>query len=257
MTRRIALTIEYDGTGFNGWQLQASGRTVQGVLEEAIFKATGAHSRVHGASRTDAGVHAEGQAAHFDTDSRLPPWQVLKALNYYLPRDVAVLEAKDVPPEFHARFSATGKLYRYRVLLSPVRRPLLEGSCLREGRPLDLGAMQACAGCVKGEHDFASFASEPERVHTTVRTVTRSEWSREGEELRYYVEANGFLYKMVRTLVGTMLEAGLGKLTVADFERVMDERDRRAAGPCAPAKGLTLMAVRYRQISDTEARKTP
>jgi len=251
--RRVAFTIEYDGTEFNGWQLQAGGRTVQGVLEEAIFKATGARSRVHGASRTDAGVHAEGQVAHCDTDSRLPSWQMLKALNHYLPPDVAVLQAKDVPPQFHARFSATSKLYRYRVLLSRVRRPLLDRFCMREGRPLDVEAMQACADRVKGEHDFASFASEPERMNTTVRRVSRSEWRSEGEELRYYVEADGFLYKMVRTLVGTMLEVGLGKRTVADFERIMAAHDRRTAGPCAPAKGLTLMVVRYPEVSDTDS----
>jgi len=245
--RRVALILEYDGTDFRGWQLQATGRTVQGVLEEAIFKATGARSRVHGAGRTDVGVHAEGQVAHFDTDSELTVGDMLGALNYYLPHDVAVLAVQDVSSEFHARFSATSKLYRYRLLLSRVRRPLRERFCVREGRELGVEAMRRCAALLEGRHDFASFASEAWRMGSTVRTVLRSEWQQEGEELLYFVEADGFLYKMVRALVGTMLRVGLGKLTVDDFQRVMNAGDRAAAGPCAPAKGLTLLSVKYPQ----------
>ena len=238
-------TIEYDGTDFCGWQLQAEGRTVQGVLEEAILRVTGTPTRLHGAGRTDAGVHAEGQTAHFDTDSHLAPEQMLKAINHYLPRDICLVGLRQAPADFHARFSATSKLYRYQVLCSAVRRPLRERFYLREGRALDLQVLQECAALVEGEHDFASFVSERDESRNTRRHILRSEWVKCADELHYLIEGDGFLYNMVRALVGTMLEVGRGKRTRQEFADILKQQDRSAAGVTAPPQGLTLVQVNY------------
>lgn len=243
--RRLMVTLEYDGTGFYGWQVQAEGRTVQGVVEEAIQRTTGEGARVTGASRTDSGVHAEGQVAHFDTGSRLSADQILRALNYRLPDDVSVLDCREADAAFEARYSASSKLYRYRMLLCPVRRPLSDRFAVRVWESLDLEAMQSCASLLLGEHDFASFATEHAESESGVRRVLRSEFVREGDELLYFVEANGFLYNMVRAVVGTLLMVGRGKLTPDGFAAVLAARDRAAAGPTAPARGLTLVRVNY------------
>jgi len=243
---RIMLTIEYEGTHFLGWQLQAEGRTVQGVVEQAVERATTVFSRVTGASRTDSGVHALGQVAHFDTDTRLPPRQLLKAVNHWLPPDVAVLDCRVVPPEFHARFSPSTKLYRYRILQSPVRRPHREPYVLRERHELDVEAMRTCAAMLLGRHDFTSFCSEQAQVDSRVRRIGRSELQQAGDELHYVVEADGFLYKMVRIVVGTLMRVGRCDMTPAQFGEALAARSRKAAGPTAPARALTLMRVAYK-----------
>jgi tRNA pseudouridine38-40 synthase len=242
---RVILTLEYDGTDFFGWQLQPQGRTVQGVLEEAVRRVTQEVVRVTGASRTDSGVHAEAQVAHFDTAFSLAPARFVPALNFYLPHDVSVLSCCEAPAGFHARFDAASKLYRYRILLSRPRRPLRERFVLREWRPLDLPAMQRCAALIAGEHDFGSFASEFAEERDYVRHVSRSELIEGGDEVHYMVEANGFLYNMVRAIVGTFLEVGHSRMTVDQFAQVLAARDRSAAGPTAPARGLTLVRVSY------------
>jgi tRNA pseudouridine38-40 synthase len=243
--RRVMLTLEYDGTSFYGWQVQAEGRTVQGALEEAVLKACGARARVTGASRTDSGVHAEGQVAHFDTGSDLPSARLLKALNHWLPHDVAVLDCREAPDGFDARRSAAAKLYRYRLLCSEVRRPLRERFTVRIWLPLDREAMRACAGMLVGEHDFTSFASEHTEAASNVRRLFRSELIEVGEELHYLAEGDGFLYNMVRIIVGTLLEVGLGNLTEEEFAAALAARDRKAAGPTARPRGLTLVRVSY------------
>jgi tRNA pseudouridine38-40 synthase len=245
--RRIAIRLEYDGTDFCGWQLQAADRTVQQVVESAAARATGAAARVpvQGASRTDSGVHALGQAAHFDTDSALDCAVLVRALNHWLPPDAAVLDACDAAPDFHARFSAERKLYRYRLLRGRVRRPLRERFCVREGGRLDLAAMRRCADLTAGAHDFAAFTTEKQPGQNTVRTIGRSEWLEADDELHYEIEGQGFLYNMVRALVGTMLLVGRGKLAVEQFAAALEARDRRAGGPTSPARGLTLVDVRY------------
>lgn len=243
--RRLMLTLEYDGTHFLGWQIQAEGRTVQGVLEEALARAGGGSPRVAGASRTDSGVHAEGQVAHFDTGSRLTAREFLKAANHWLPADVAVLGCCEAPMDFHARFSATSKLYRYRILRSVVRRPLREGRTVRIWRPLDVAAMRDCAALLVGEHDFTSFASEHTEAQGKVRRVLRSELLEREDELHYLVEADGFLYNMVRIIAGTLLAVGGGKMTPEQFGQALDAHRRSAAGPTAPARGLTLLRVGY------------
>lgn len=245
--RRIALTIEYDGTDFLGWQLQARGRTVQGEVEEAVRRATDASERVvvHGSGRTDTGVHAAGQVAHFDTESDLSPATLTRAVNHWLPADVGVLEAREVSDSFHARFSVVSKLYRYRLLCSEVPRPLRRRAVYRVYEPLDYGRMRACARRLLGVHDFAAFTSAGSSVESTVRRMLRSEWQEVGEELQYFVEADGFTYNLVRALVGTMIQAGRGKIPVREFEEILRSRDRAEAGPTAEACGLTLMRVRY------------
>lgn len=250
--RTIVLRVEYAGGDFLGWQLQPDGRTVQGEMEAAAARATGVDTRVviKGAGRTDAGVHAMGQVAQFDTASGLDCDTLARAINYWLPDDVAVLTACEPAAaaegkRFNVRFSALSKLYRYRLLSSHVRRPMRARFCTRVEPGLDVAAMRRCASVLAGEHDFASFTSEKQEGQDTVRTIMRSEWVEEDEELRYEVEGNGFLYNMVRALVGTMIEAGRGKLAPDEFGRVLGRRDRRAAGPTAPARGLTLVEVRY------------
>ncbi len=239
------LTLEYDGTEFYGWQVQAEGRTVQGVLEAAIARSCGEMLRVTAAGRTDSGVHAEGQVAHFDTRSALGAAQFLKAVNFWLPDDVAVLDCLEVDADFDARSSASSKLYRYRILLSAMRRPLRDRFALRVWRPLDVDAMRGCAALLVGEHDFTSFASEHTETESNVRRIIRSEVLEDGDELHYLVEASGFLYNMVRIIVGTLLMVGKGKFTPADFAGMRQARDRKSAGPTAPAKGLALVQVSY------------
>ena len=239
------VTIEYDGTEFHGWQLQPQEPTVQGVMEKAVREITGEQVRVIGASRTDAGVHAEGQVAHFDTDYDLGEARFPAALNYWLPRSVAVLDCCHAPGDFHACSWASGKVYRYRVLRSAHRRPLRERYVLREWRRLDTAAMRECATMLAGEHDFTSFASEHTETEHNMRRLVRSELIEKGDELHYLVEGEGFLYNMVRIIAGTLLEVGLGKRTVPEFAELLKTHDRRAAGPTAAAKGLTLVEVKY------------
>jgi tRNA pseudouridine38-40 synthase len=243
--RRLMITIEYDGTAFRGWQVQAEGRTVQGALEDAVLRITGAASRVTGAGRTDSGVHAEGQVAHFDTESPLYAATFTPALTYWLPADVAVLDCREADAGFDARRSASSKLYRYRILRSRMRRPLREKLALRERRELDLEVMRECAAALIGQHDFTSFASEHTEAVGRVRHVMRSEFEEHGDELHYLVEANGFLYNMVRIVVGTLLEVGRASITPGQFSQALMARDRKAAGPTVPARGLTLVRVNY------------
>jgi tRNA pseudouridine38-40 synthase len=243
--RRLVLTLEYDGTGFHGWQVQAGPRTVQGAVEEAVRRITGRRTRVSGAGRTDAGVHAEAQVAHFDTSSGLSPERVVPALNYWLPDDVSVLACREAPRNFDARRSARSKLYRYRILRSGPPRPLRERFVLRQWHNLDVAAMARCAALLEGQHDFTSFASEHSECADKKRTVLRSQVLESGDEVHYFVRADGFLYNMVRIIVGTLLQAGRGKITVDDFARALAMRHRSAAGPTAPARGLALVDVDY------------
>ena len=239
------LTLEYDGTDFLGWQVQAEGRTVQGVVEDAVRQATTAAARVIGAGRTDSGVHALGQVAHFDTESPLPADTILRAVNHWLPPDVAVQDCREAPPDFHARFSPSTKLYRYRLLRGAVRHPLRERHVLREWRALDVEAMGRCAALLLGAHDFTSFCSEHTESEDHVRRVARSEVVESGDELHYMVEGNGFLYNMVRVIVGTLMQVGRGDVTPDEFAACLAAHDRASAGPTAAARGLALVQITY------------
>ena len=243
--RRIHLIVEYDGTAYAGWQRQANAMTVQEKLERAILKLTGEEICVSGASRTDAGVHALGQSAHFDTESRIPADKFSFALNTMLPPDIRVTRSEEVSPEFHARFSTKGKRYRYLFHAAPHAGALTRNTHAHVIYPLDVEKMQAEAQDLVGTHDFAAFAANGSVVKDTVRTIYRAEVTREGSEIRLIVEGSGFLYNMVRIIAGTLIGVGSGKLEPGAFRRAIASGDRLDLGITAPAHGLTLMEVFY------------
>jgi tRNA pseudouridine38-40 synthase len=239
--------LEYDGSDFEGWQVQAAGRrTVQGVLETAIARVTGQSVRVNGSGRTDAGVHAEGQAASVKIDTELAPEALARALNGTLPPDAAVVAAQIVPDDFHARFSARGKLYRYRIWNGPARSPLRARWALPVSRQLDVSAMSKAAEAFVGRHDFAALQGAGSEVESTVRTIHRLEIQHQPlGEILFWVEGDGFLRHMVRNLVGTLLEVGTGRRSAESMMGLLAAGDRRRAGPNVPAQGLTLVRVYY------------
>jgi len=241
------VTLAYDGTDFLGWQLQRPGRrTVQGAVEEALSRlAAGVRVVVSGAGRTDTGVHALGQVASFDLPRETEPGELRRALNGLLPEDVRVLDAAPAPPGFHARKSAVSKLYRYELDCGGVQLPQRRRLAGFVPWPLDEGAVRAAAALYLGRHDFASLASSGGSATTTVRTVCRSEAAFAGPALVYETEANGFLRKMVRSMVGGLIAAGRGAVRVEDLARALEARDRRAWPAPAPAHGLTLVRVGY------------
>jgi tRNA pseudouridine38-40 synthase len=245
LPRNVKLTIEYDGTEYHGWQRQANAITVQQVLEEGIERIVGHPVTLYGSGRTDAGVHALGQAANFHTASTIPAAQLHHAINSAIPRDVAVLRAEDVPDGFHARYHARSKTYRYRIMCRDVRPAVGARYAHWVRQRLDVAAVQAAAGRLVGEHDFAAFQTEATAEKCTVRTITQSDIEQDGERIDYTVSANGFLYNMVRAIVGTLLEVGWGKRSVDDVAALLEVRDRGLAGPTAPPQGLCLMQVDY------------
>jgi tRNA pseudouridine38-40 synthase len=254
--RNLRLTLSYDGADLAGWQVQPGRTTVQGALASAIGRLSGENVLPQGSGRTDAGVHALAQVASFTTASTIPTENWMKALNDILPPSIRVLEVTEAAPEFHARKSARAKTYRYRIHRGAICPPFLARYVWHYPYPLEESAMVAAARVVVGEHDFTSFAAvDAERVeriaagedvHTTnIRTIFASSWTREGEELIYSVRGNGFLHHMVRNLVGTFLLVGKGTVSLEDLRRILDARERTAAGPTAPASGLYLVEVEY------------
>jgi tRNA pseudouridine38-40 synthase len=241
--KNYKLVLGYEGTGFLGWQRQPEGRTVQGVLEEAVLRITGKKVVVTGAGRTDAGVHALGQAASFRGAFKLSDAVLLRALNAVLPEDVRIFSLAAAPPDFHARRSARSKTYRYRIVHAAQVSPLDRRFVLHWPYPLKLGKMREAAGLFVRTADFTAFSSNRDR--SPVRTVTRSELRRTGDEIVYTIEAAGFLRYMVRTIVGTLLEVGRGRITPAQVEEIFRSKDRSLAGPTAAARGLTLIRVDY------------
>jgi tRNA pseudouridine38-40 synthase len=243
--RTVKLTIAYDGTDYHGWQIQPGKRTVQGVLEEAFFALTGKKTRLHASGRTDAGVHAVGQVAHLKCDAGVPTAKLPEALNGLLDEDVAIKRAEDVHKDFHARFSAKSKLYRYRIRLSPEPDPFEDRYAWRIGTRLDEDLMAREIGSIRGEHDFGAFRASGSHVRTNVRTVRACSVSRLGELLQVDVRATGFLYNMMRNIAGTLVEIGRGYFPPGSTRTILASRDRKQAGPTAPANGLFLMDVRY------------
>jgi tRNA pseudouridine38-40 synthase len=242
------IVVAYDGTAFGGWQSQAAGskRTVQSTLQEALGRLNdGRPVRVDGAGRTDAGVHAAGQVASFVLERDIAPDELARALNGLLPEDVRVLEAAIAEDGFHARRSARSKLYRYVLDTGPVQLPTRRRYAGHVPWTLDQGKVAAAAEVVKGRHDFAALASTGSSVKTTVRTITRSEATFDGPTLTYEVEADGFLRKMVRSIVGGLIAAGRGAATIDDLRRALAAGDRSAWPAPAEARGLTLVRVRY------------
>jgi tRNA pseudouridine38-40 synthase len=247
--RNLKLTVAYDGTDFAGWQVQPEAATVQGTLSSAIGRITGEKVLTQGSGRTDAGVHALAQVATFQTESVIPVANFVVALNDILPASIRVLAAEQVPEDFHPRKSAKAKTYRYRIYRNPICPPLLARYVWHYPYPLDENAMRDAAPLVEGEHDFTSFAAvDPERGReglSNVRRIFSSQWRRESSELIYEVRGNGFLHHMVRNLVGTFFLVGKGTLKLAELTRILETKDRSAAGATAPASGLYLVNVEY------------
>lgn len=244
--RKIRLTVSYDGTDFSGFQVQPNRRTVQGVLQDALAKLTKAPVRVVGAGRTDAGVHAYGQVVHFETDSRIPVDKWPLALNAVLPPDVVVRDAREVDPAFHARYSATGKTYVYRVDNRSVPDVLARRYAYHVPHALDVARMRAAARYLLGRHDFTSFCSAKTTVKgDRVRHLRRADIVVRGRDIWFCFAADGFLYNMVRILVGTLLEVGQGLRDPETMPDILAARDRAAAGKTAPPHGLILWSVAY------------
>lgn len=250
--RTIKLTLAYDGTDYVGWQQQAEGRSVQEEVERAVAEIEGRPVRVNGAGRTDAGVHALGQVASARIAHTIDCATLVRALNAKLPDDIRVLCADDTADHFHARFSARGKTYRYQIDTGDVADPFLRRYAWRVAEPLDLGAMRAAAAVLVGKHDVAAFQAAGTDVGSTVRTIHRigvdphapmSPLGARGVLIR--VTGDGFLRHMVRIVVGTLVEVGTGRRPAADMSRILASRDRNAAGPTAPPRGLVLASVDY------------
>ena len=244
-TRRILLTVSYDGTNYAGWQLQENAVAVQQKLEEALEKLIHTPIRVTGASRTDAGVHALGQRAHFDTASRIPPDKYPFALNTCLPPDIRVLEGRTVPGDFHARFDAKGKRYTYRIHNAPHASALQRNVTAHVPYKLDVPLMQKALPDLLGTHDFAAFQASGGTAKTTVRTLTDVTLVQEGPLLTLTVCGNAFLYNMVRIIAGTMLDIGMGRVAPDAFRKALQTCDRLALGITAPACGLELTKIYY------------
>jgi len=286
--RKFKLVIAYDGTNYEGWQVQKTGTGVQQIVERALAKLFPSGPRLHSSSRTDTGVHALGMVAHFEVpcggdapvaasrpgDEASPPPAGFKmstrklalALNAWLPEDIRILSAARAPGNFHARFDATGKQYRYFVWNHTAMNPLLRYTAWHVTRPLDLKAMRAAAPRFIGRHDFKSFAGTrgnkvgvqasacqatggtlKRELQRTVRTLTRCDIKKSGRLLTFIIEGDGFLYKMCRGIVGTLVQIGLGKFPPGEARRMLAKKDRRVAGMTAPAQGLVLWKVFYKQ----------
>jgi tRNA pseudouridine38-40 synthase len=244
--RNLKLTLCYEGSDFAGWQVQPHQRTVQAEIEKALLEIEGKPVRVHGSGRTDAGVHALGQVASLELENRIPLKNLQKALNCLLPPAIRILDIAEVGPEFHARHSALAKTYEYRWWREDVCPPFERRYVWRHPYPLDEAAMSEAAPLFEGEHDFRSLATHNGTdLLSTVRTIYSSRLERIGPRLIYRVRGSGFLYNMVRNIVGTLLEVGRGNIQAHSIPAILEARDRVAAGPTAPAVGLFLVSVEY------------
>jgi len=244
--RNIKLVIEYDGANYQGWQVQSKGPTVQGIIEEKLALLIGEKVHLVGSGRTDAGVHALKQVAHFKTESQMDIRSIQRALNSLLPPDMAIQRAEEVEENFHARRQSRSKVYEYRILNRSLRSAFHRGYAWHIPKKLDIKEMKKATRSLIGEHDFSSFRSVGSPTRTAVRRVIRAEWQRDREGLiRFEIEANGFLKQMVRALVGTLVEVGKGKIRSGEFRSILESKDRKKAGPTAPAHGLFLKEVKY------------
>lgn len=254
--KRIFLRVAYDGSGYHGWQLQPGAMTIEGVLNQVIGELTGEKIQVIGASRTDAGVHARGNIAVFDTCSRIPPEKFAYALNGRLPEDIVIQESREVRADFHPRHCATRKTYEYTILNRTFPLPEYRSTAHFEYGRLDIPAMQKACEAFVGEHDFGAFCSAGAQVQTTVRTIYRleievqilgkmeSEQDQEPDQLLIIrVQGNGFLYNMIRIIAGTLLEVGKGRISPEQIPEIIASCDRGQAGPTAPARGLKLLEI--------------
>lgn len=244
--QNLLLTIAYDGSRYHGWQVQENALTVQEVFQKALFSATGLREDIKACSRTDTGVHAREFCVSLLTESRIPPERLAAALNHYLPEDIAVRSCKAVPLDFHARYSCKGKEYTYEIWNHPVRNPFLQNRALHYWYPINENLLDRAAKNYLGSHDFSSFCTLDRREKgDLVRTVTESKVERRGDLVLFTVAADGFLYNMVRIMVGTLLRVQQGKFAPEDIPGILEAKSRKAAGPTAPAWGLYLNRVFY------------
>lgn len=243
--RNVKLTIEYDGTNYHGWQSQINAITVQDVLKDAVVKLTGENCNIIGSSRTDVGVHALGQVANFHTGSSIPPERFSYALNSVLPDDIVVKKSEEVNLDFHSRYSARGKKYRYLFYNSVHPSALLRNRACHIAHLLDFEAMQKALAYFTGKHDFSAFRAAGSSVKTSERTITHVSMAREEEIIKFEIAGDGFLYNMVRIIAGTLVEVGTGKIAAESIPRIIESRDRTGAGKTAPAQGLYLVEVYY------------
>ncbi len=245
-TRNFKLTIEYDGTAYCGWQRQKEDPSIQATIETALAKMTQTPVTLHGSGRTDAGVHALGQCAHFQAATRLSCEELCKGMNSLLPEDIAIRSCAEVAPDFHARFDVRHKTYRYQVLNRPVRAAVGRLYAWHIYRPLDWAAMNTAAGHIVGRHDFKAFESTGSPRTHTVRHVMAARWQLVGDDhLHFEIQADGFLKFMVRNIVGTLVAVGMGRMTPQAVKTIREAGDRRLAGTTAPAHGLFLVRVTY------------
>ena len=243
--KRIKLTVAYDGTNYCGWQVQPNGITVQEVLNRALSELLKEEIHTVGASRTDAGVHARGNVAVFDTRARMPGDKIAFALNTRLPEDIRIQGSQEVSPEFHPRFTSTVKTYEYKILNRTFSDPTRRQDSMFWYGALDLEAMKEAAGYLPGTHDFKSFAAVQGAEGSTVRTIYGTRLWKEDDMIHFQIQGNGFLYHMVRIIAGTLLEAGKGSWPAERMQQILEARDRSQAGPTARACGLTLLEIQY------------
>lgn len=247
-TYNYKILVAYDGTKYSGWQIQPNATSIQSKIEDAVKIILKKHTRVIGSGRTDAGVHALGQVANFRVSEQVDLYRFLRSINSILPKDIRVKHIEDAPLDFHAQYSATGKIYHYRICLEKVQSPFLRLYTYHLHDKIDIHLLKEASRLFVGTHDFTSFANEAHAgsaQKNPVRTLQRLDIVMEEEGLRLEFEANGFLYKMVRNIVGTLLEVASGKRKIEEILHIMDAKDRKKAGKAAPPQGLCLIKVHY------------
>ena len=249
--RRFKLTVAYDGTNYCGWQIQPNGITIEEVLNKKLSGLTGEDIRIIGASRTDSGVHALGNVAVFDSDTSIPPKRLSYALNQRLPKDIVIVKSEEVPWDWHPRYCNCKKTYEYHILNAKVPDPTRRLTRYFVSYHLDLEKMRQAAGYLVGEHDFASFCNVRTNVEDTVRTIYELNVLKNADEITIRIKGNGFLYNMVRIIVGTLLRAGRGFYTPEQVKDILEARDRQAAGVTAPPNGLMLVGIEYEKSNDS------
>lgn len=243
--RYLKLTLSYDGSNYNGFQRQKNGVGVQQVVEAALSKLLGEEIQVAASGRTDTGVHAREQVISFGTVSTVPTINIAKATRHLLPRDIVVYEAVEVASDFNARYSCTEKTYQYKIMLTDVPDPFMRNYVWELNNDLDIEKMQQAANFLLGTHDFSTFRNQGSKPMLPIRTITKAAWAANGKQLEFTITGDGFLYRMVRNIVGALVKVGSGKITPEEFQIIMLSKDRSSFGGSAPARGLYLMQVRY------------
>lgn len=243
--RNIKLIVEYDGTNYLGWQKQSKGVTVQGAIEKAISNLTKEESSIIGCSRTDSKVHAKRYVCNFKTSSRIPTDSFREALNFHLPEDISVIDSEEVEESFHSRYDCKGKMYSYTIVNTRSRMPMCRNFAYHVKYELNIDRMKEATVFFIGTHDFAAFRNLGSSVKTTVRTISKLDIVQENEYIKIYIAADGFLYNMVRIIVGTLIDVGMGRKEPEDIKKILDSKNRNNAGKTCPPQGLCLVEVYY------------